>query len=103
MDRAQNMDKAFLMAQLVRPEFYNPISQILDGVSKARMEKKLTREIEDQYWEKFKGVCENAKLTSAELARSYPKEFRDNKYDYVEWLWNYLKHYDSKYGSAPDW
>jgi len=103
MDRAQNMDKAFLMAKLFRPEYYNPIGEILESMAKARMQMKLTPEIENQHWEKFKAVCEKAKLTNTELLKAYPKEFQGNKYDYVGWLWNYLKNYDSKYGSAPDW
>src|SRR5665647_534727 len=90
LTRAEEMDKAFLMAKLFREPYFTQITRIL-------REKKLTDDetarmaFIEVYNNAFKG---SKKTLGADDTIEGAKKTLNA--DYADWLWNYLNNYDPK-------
>lgn len=87
--RAMQMDKAFRCARLFKSEYWSKIVEILRDLD----EKKLP---EEKAGVMFKEICTKAGLGET---RGYRGKIIDDR----DWLWNYLRNFDSTLTDTPCW
>ena len=97
--RAMQMDKAFRCAKLFKSQYWSPIVEILrvlDEKKKATEDRMEWENFEEEAGKSFKQICTKAGL-GPEVG------YRGKKIDDREWLWNYLRNFDSTLTDTPCW
>ena len=97
--RAMQMDKAFRCATLFKSQYWGEIVEILrvlDEKKKATEDRMEWENFEEEAGKSFKQICTKAGL-GPEVG------YRGKKIDDREWLWNYLRNFDSTLTDTPCW
>jgi hypothetical protein len=97
--RAMQMDKAFRCATLFKSQYWSEIVEILrvlDEKKKATEDRMKWETFEEEAGKSFKQICTKAGLGKA-------LGYRGKEIDDREWLWNYLRNFDSRFTDTPCW
>jgi hypothetical protein len=93
------MDKAFRCAKLFQEQYWGEIVEILRVLDEKKKQTKNMMEwknLEDAAGKQFKEICDRAHI-------GVVKGFSGKELSYPDWLWNYLKNFDSDLTDTPCW
>ena len=97
--RAMQMDKAFRCAKLFKSQYWSEIVEILrvlDEKKKDTKDQKKWKIFEEEAGKSFKQIC-----TKAGLGKEVG--YHGKQIDDRDWLWNYLRNFDSTLTDTPCW
>jgi hypothetical protein len=97
--RALQMEKAFKCTPLFESQYWCEIVEILrvlDVKKKGTKDPKLWATYEDQAGKSFKQICTKAGIGKV-------TGYRGKQIDLRDWLWNYLRNFDSEFTDTPCW